>query len=594
MKKKVLAVLLTLATSVSLLAGCGSTAADTDTSAATAASDAGSGTSGTAASAAGTETASASGTASGTASADYSDKVSISAWVHSNNNNDGYYTDTNDNPVVSYLAKKFNVDFKWQVPTSGSESEQMNLMIGSGDYTDVFETVYSQESCQELYDDGIIQDLTPYIEKYMPNYMKLINSDENVKKCAYTDDGKMIFIPIVNNEANMNWGGLMYNRQILEKMTDGNVQFPSGKDEPATVADWEYMLGLMKQYYEASGLTDYACLILPYQGFFASGVILNGFGTTGTYYIENDKVKYGLLDDGFYNYLVKMKDWYSKGYIYQDFASRSSDPFYFPNTALTYSGAAGIFYGLKEQLGTNLSSADQGLNVDFRALTAPLDVENNATLLPANGMVADNLSYDTFTNGWVVSSSCSEESLIRWLQVCDYLFTDEGSMLNSYGLTKEQAADDATYKKLGLTDGAYTLDNAGNFTYNPICDPNSADAKVKLGQLNLEYLPGLKNFTYVKKTANEGYKTADTTWNSDGYSACIPEGAVMNADEKKEYTTLTSAMNDYIYSMIPKYIMGTEDLTKESFEAFKEQVKSLGADRCIELTQAAYDRYMAK
>ena len=50
----------------------------------------------------------------------------------------------------------------------GSEAEQMNLMIGSGDYTDIFDTSYCQQTKEELYADGVIYDLTPYAEQYMP------------------------------------------------------------------------------------------------------------------------------------------------------------------------------------------------------------------------------------------------------------------------------------------------------------------------------------------------------------------------------------------------------------------------------------------
>lgn len=141
-------------------------------------------------------------------------------------------------------------------------------------------------------------------------------------------------------------GGLVYRRDILETMTGGNVAFPSGSEEPTTIADWEYMLELMKQYFTAAGLPDYACLILPATGYFSTGELISGFGIGGTDYLKEDgSVGYGIAEDNFYNYLVKMKEWYAKGYIYADFAGRSQDLFYLPNTALTYGGSAGIWFG---------------------------------------------------------------------------------------------------------------------------------------------------------------------------------------------------------------------------------------------------------
>ncbi|MCH4191125.1 MAG: extracellular solute-binding protein [Butyrivibrio sp.] len=577
MRRKLVSTVLLCTMGVGMLSGCGSTGTAADMQK----SD--------------TNATSQSADASAAASDDFSSPLKISAWVHTDDNNDGYLANTNENPVISYLSKKFNVTFDWQIPAVGSETEQLNLMLGSGDYTDVFDTTFSQQTCQELYDSGVIQDLTPYVEKYMPNYTKYINSNETVKKSAYTDDGKIVYIPDAKNEPTANWGGLMYNRKLLENVTGGKISFPSGKDEPTTIDDWDYMLGLMKQYYDQKGLKDYACLILPAAGYFTTGDILTGFGTTGSYYVDaQKKVQSGILTDQFYNYLVKMKDWYQKGYIYQDFASRSSDPFYFPNQALTYSGSAGIFYGLDAQLGTAMSSKDNGIDVDYHALTAPLDTQNNATALPANGMVNTNEASDVFGAGWVVSSSCSEEKLIRWLKLCDYLFSDEGSMMKSYGLTKEQAGDNAIYKKLGMQDGAYWFDADGNFTYNPVSDPFAASVKVKENQLRIARFPGMTNNTYYNQKTSDTLKDADKIWISNGYSACIPAGVTLTTQESKDLAPLSTAATDYIDSMVPKFIMGTEKLDKDSFAQFEDKVRSLGMDQCLKIEQTAYDRYMTK
>ncbi|MFV0466652.1 MAG: hypothetical protein ACK5ML_11325 [Lachnospiraceae bacterium] len=530
-----------------------------------------------------------------TDSADLSENLTISAWVHTDDNEDGYLTDTNENPALAFVSEKFNVSFEWQIPPTGSESEQMNLMIGSGDYTDVFDSTFSQQTCQELYEDGVIQDLTSYVEQYMPNYMAYIESNEIAKKSAYTDDDKIVYIPTVSNEPQLNWGGLMYNRQILEDLTEGNVAFPSGEDEPMTVEDWEYMLDLMKQHYEGSGLTDYAALILPANGYLESGDLLTGFGTTGTYYLDDSgKVQHGVLDEGFYNYLVKMNEWYEKGYIYQDFASRSSDPFYFPNTALTYGGAAGVFFGLANQLGGSMSLPEYDMEVNFKALTAPVDAENNAIALPANGMLNTNESVGTFTGGWVVSSACDEEKLIRWLQVCDYLFSEEGSMIKSYGLTKEQAGENEVYKTLGMEDGAYWFDENEEFVYNPVSDPFSADMQVKENQLRIQRLPGISNFTYYNEKSNEESQKANEVWLSNGYSSCLPAGVTLTVEESATNSPLQTAWTDYVNAMVPKFIMGTEELSEESFERFRNQVKSLGMDTTIELYQTAYERYQSK
>ena len=43
---------------------------------------------------------------------------------------------------------------------------------------------------------------------------------------------------------------------------------------------------------------------------------MSGFGVNYYYYQENGEVKFFGLEDGFYNYLAKMNEWYEAGYIY--------------------------------------------------------------------------------------------------------------------------------------------------------------------------------------------------------------------------------------------------------------------------------------
>ena len=82
-------------------------------------------------------------------------------------------------------------------------------------------------------------------------------------------------------------------------------------------------------------MAEYAGLIIPAVGYFSTGELMAGFGIGGLQYVEDGTVKYGISQDAFYDYLTKMKEWYSQGYIYSDFASRTDDMFFLPNTALT-------------------------------------------------------------------------------------------------------------------------------------------------------------------------------------------------------------------------------------------------------------------
>ncbi|MBN2222956.1 MAG: hypothetical protein JW708_12165, partial [Vallitaleaceae bacterium] len=268
---------------------------------------------------------------------DFSEAAEYSYWLYATPGD--YNSDYNLNPVVQYLNKKFNMTLSFQQPSAGTETDSLSLMLGTGEYTDIIDSVYYSGSINQLYEDGVIIDIAQYLD-YMPNFKALLDQDETFRKNSLNDEGQLLRLPILQTVNENMWGGLVYRRDILETMTGNNVAFPSGNAEPTTIADWEYMLPLYKMYFEASGMPEFAPLILPAKGYFDSGELLTGFGTAASYFIKDGKVAYGPMEDGFYNYLSKMKEWYELGYIYKDFASRTNDLFYLPNTALTYGAAA--------------------------------------------------------------------------------------------------------------------------------------------------------------------------------------------------------------------------------------------------------------
>lgn len=577
MKKKVLSLMLVGAMAASLFAGCGGK--DNGS--------AGGGTQG------GGEPGGVEAVDVGADNLEESREITV--WLYK----DDYkiYDSYDENPVVQYLNNKFNCTLKFQQPAMGSEKEQFSLMLGTGSYTDVMEVSNCQEGVASLYEDGVIKDLAPYLENYMPNFYAFLNAPENadVKKSLYDKDGHLFTIPFqVRTQDENRWGGMVYRRDILETMTGGNVAFPSGSEEPETVEDWEYILEMMKMYFDAAGLADSACLIIPAQGYFQTGELLTGFGVGGDFYVQDGTVKYGPTEQGFYNYLVKMKEWYEKGYIYQDFASRTNDVFYLPNTALTYGGSAGIWFGMNAQLDGAMSMPEYGLEVNVQPIASPLDAANTSARLAQTGLENERVAMNT--QGYVIADTCSEENMIRFMSVSDYLFTDEGAMLRSYGLTAEQgAAENSYYAAAGLAGGAYTMEGE-TFTYAEPLVPSVG--ALSLDGSNQSYigsrLPGLLNNEYDLMYATESANKASAVWKGTGRDNNYPSSIAFAADDNDKITSNYSNYSDYLNTMVPKFIMGTEELTEESFAAFVEQMKSLGVEENLGLYQSYYDAFMSE
>ena len=504
-----------------------------------------------------------------------------------------FFGTKDESPVVRYLADKFNFSIEFQQPPVGSEAESFNNMLGSGMYTDLMEITYSTQLPSVLYNDGVIIDLAPYLETYMPNYYAYLHDPEHadVYKAMYDSEGHCFTITTeaTDNTPALDWGGLVYRRDILETMTGGNIAFPSGNDEPITVADWEYMLELIKTYLDATGMNDTAALILPYQGYFTTSELLTGFGCSASWQVTDGKVAFGPTTKEFYNYLKKMREWYEKGYIYQDFASRVNDLFYQPNTALTYGGAAGVFFGGYWQLEGKMSMPEYGLIMDVRAASAPLDTENGVeTAFPSLSLLS-NSGVTSSSSAWCISSTCSKENMIRFMTWADYLFSEEGAMIKSYGFTGEQAAADPLYVQLGLEKGTYWFDEGGNF----VQDMRILTTEIDPMGLTGNRLPGLNIKKYSYAATEQSWLDADKVWQRYGDSGDYPINAHGTADQETLLADYYNTYTDYMNSIIVKFIMGTEELNEESYADYVAQMNRLGVEDALRIKQEIYDQFMS-
>lgn len=525
---------------------------------------------------------------------DPSREVTISYWMYADDYK--HYNSLNDNPVIKYLNKKFNVKFDFQTPAIGGEADNFNLMMGTQDYTDIINMTYTQESLNTFYEDGVILDLAPYLEEYMPNYYALINSSDEMRKEVYDDEGHVLSVSQFDDQTRTQWGGLVYRRDILETMTGGNVQFPSGNEDPTTVEDWDYMLPLMKQYFDASGMTDTACLIIPAVGYVATGELQAGWGVGPISGLGSDgkTYEYAPATDNFYNYLTKMHEWYAAGYIYPDFASRTNDQFFLPNTALTYGGAAGVWFGLLGQLSDRMSMPEYGLEMNVRPIAAPLDTAHGIT----EDQAGSRVTIPVVSERRCIASTVDKENLVRILTVLDYLYTEEGAMLCNNGLNAEQAAEDELYRELGFEDGTYWIDENGNLNQaekfiNALdygIEPMSLTGQRIMGIAPEQTEPVNKERTYLDDAEDE----ADAIWKKYPATRVIPGGATMNAEESAKFNKAYTDILDYVDSMVPKFIIGTEPLNEESWKTYIQHLEDLGLQDIIDAQQSAYDRYMAR
>ncbi len=343
----------------------------------------------------------------------------FSMWIYQTDGAGTYYTDYNDAAAVQYIEAQTwdtenggigegkSLDFDFLVPVAGSETDNFNTLISTGDYPELLDLAATTQNAVSMVEDGILMEITDYVEQYMPHYVAYLDEHPELKVlCTTTDDeGKTHYYQIcqIGDSARNPWQGYMYRRDWLVKYaepteyvwdwdsdvvkTEGhpevtplseavsennlngwkknevtsfvaepgenpdntytdNVIFPSGTGDPLTISDWEWMFEAYDKAIAERGWDDAYGISISYAGNTYLGDLVSSFGGgNGSYYLNQDEtVEYDGTSDNFKTYTECMKNWYDKGWLDKQFYTRT-DLFYMINSAGVSQGKVGIWSG---------------------------------------------------------------------------------------------------------------------------------------------------------------------------------------------------------------------------------------------------------
>ena len=334
-------------------------------------------------------------TGCGSSNSASSEKSRDFTWLIGTPVDHGYFDEYEENTSINYwLSKEWDVDGEsvqisvdFSAPASADTAgDYMNTLIATGEYPDVMDMINCSEGLLQLYEEGIIIDLTEYVEKYMPNYMAWVEEHGAKSKLTTVVDGEEKYLQLYNLADVMGdmWGGFMYRRDWIvtygtnpetgEAFTGGydsdgvwtdDVVFPSGNTYPVYISDWEWMFKIFDAAMADLGMSDGYCTQLWYygenpMGDFQSGF---GFGCSQTYMNLDGKAEFGGTSDQMRAFVECMSNWYANGWIDPTFDERSSDMFFMIDTASVYTGKVGSWWGLSSQLGNGLDAGDEYTSV---------------------------------------------------------------------------------------------------------------------------------------------------------------------------------------------------------------------------------------
>ena len=434
--------------------------------------------------------------------------------------------------------------------------------------------------------DGVLWDMSPYMDECMPNYLSAISeSYTSVQKFTKTDSGKRIGIYSVPTTEQGPWYGFVVRDDWLRMYQEasGIIQKDAELKDLVTYDDWESYLTYVKNNLNGGK----APLFLYYTGVDMVGSLNAGYQVSSELYLKGGtEVAYGAIQPEYKQYLDKMKDWYAKGLIDQNFyTNNSGTESQMPQAPAMDNFSEGKFtpaqYAAFPMIYTYIHTYEDIMKAmapvyaqigrpqyNLRPVAAP---KQNADDTLHIRYTEKSSAYAVLTNK--VKSEEKAKAIMKWF---DYLFSDEGMMLMNYGVEGD------TYT---MVDGQPTFTE--KITKNEKL--SFADAINTYVALNFMFKYDWKRELQVV-TAEER-SAMEEVWNCDN-SYVLPTLTLTETEGRTAEAYEVNAKK-YKDEFTVNYIIGKKDL--QSFEQFVQQMKTTyHVEDLVKVYQAAYLRYKAR
>lgn len=466
-------------------------------------------------------------------------------------------TDWNDNEFYQEMERRTGVHLEFEMVSSADYQTNFNLMIASGNLADMIYVgaSYYAEGVDAAIDDGYFLDLTDLVDEYMPNYERIRTSDVQYELLSTTDSGRLGAVYELRQSKQGPWLGLWIRQDWLDDL---------GLDTPVTFDDYHEVLTAFKN---EKGAT--APLILNFSGSDGEfGTMSGGLNVLNSWQLdETGKVNFGPYMDAWKEYVTIMHQWYTEGLIDPDFMAtdeRTAD------MAKVVTGASGLFAALYT-MPSVYEAASEDPNMNLAPVNPPVMNEGDEGHIRLR---------DSYTSGNTAISADSEnwEVALRWL---DYLYTDEGALLANYGVEGDTFEFDENGKPV-FTDKILNNENGWTMT-----------------QTVASYLcpsAGIANWSdWTRELAGvpEKDQACYDVWSEFSDDWRLPSSVTLTQDESTERAALYADISTIVKEQTAQFISGALDI-EENWDAYISALEASGMERAIEITQAAYDRYLAR
>ena len=463
-------------------------------------------------------------------------------------------------PWWDEFESRTNTEWDLREVSGMAWQENVNLLCASGDLPDVVSNignVYAGGVSGAIRDEMVI-DLAPMIQESAPYYFSIVSQDDYTMKTLVNDDGQMGAMFATLNPVRSVSNGLWIRKDWLDGL---------GMDVPASTDELKQVLQGFKDPYGADIGLYQMVHMNENKVFCAVEGVWNAFGPNDFYLDEDGNVQFGPMQDYYFEYLAYLKDLAQDGLF---LTSSMTDQ---TSMQLFASGGIGIQGDDPDNVKANIALLPEEEQakvemVPMAALGEPTEFGAKTALTSGEGSIS-------------ISTNCEDPEAV--IHALDYLFTEEGAVLSSYGI------EGVSFEY---------VDGQPQFLDTILRNPDGMPARAAMGYYANPGLPGIIDNNRSQRYWDDVQKSCYGIWEAayTGSSMTLPKDSLsLTTEELDSISVYQNDMVTYATEWANGVVFGDTELTDAEIESYRSTMKdTMHIDEITAIYQAAYDRFQER
>ena len=453
---------------------------------------------------------------------------------------------------AKWLQNRTGADIEVDLYSFLDATDKQNLMIASGDYTDILVGSLSYAGGVDgAVEEDVLTDIAEYAE-YMPDYMNTLFQNIDTVAAAYSTGNHLTAFYGMNDPAARADYGPVIRQDWLDEL---------GLESPETYDELHDVLTEFKNAYDATlWISAYGGVPGDFSGGYGFPEYSGGAGFPTE--VKDGQFRFAPAVDGFQDYLRMMHQWYDEGLIYPDFLSQGGSDY--PANDLFTGDKIGVWFTYVSYIDAEQTLLEQGT-------IAPIVWPSLEKGKPCEYGKAPNNSGVDGMGAFSVTTASDDIPLL--CAIFNEFYTEDGYDFCNWGIEGE----------------TYVLNDDGtrSFTDLIINDPYSLGPNVMMTYYFFKDGPFLYNNERYLASYSDVQMEAANMWTTSRSAAQL---STMTVDQMYESYTLQSDISTVYQEYVVKFIVGDKDIDAD-WQEFMDQLTGCGLDRFLELGQLGVDQY---